>query len=104
MAMPAFLTEKQDAVAEICRAHHVRHLAVFGSAVREDFDPERSDVDVRVEFGDVPLASYAENYSALLDELEGVFGRKVDLLSRPVLVNRFFRHEVESTQVTFYEA
>ena len=37
------------AVAEFCRRHHVRRLALFGSVLRDDFTSE-SDVDVLVEF------------------------------------------------------
>lgn len=102
--MQTFLTENREAIAAICRAHHVRRLAVFGSAVRDDFDPERSDVDLRVEFGDIPLANYAQNYFALLQQLEDLLGRRVELLSRPVLSNSYFRREIEATQVTFYAA
>ncbi|MGZ8533378.1 MAG: nucleotidyltransferase family protein, partial [Candidatus Binatia bacterium] len=36
-------------IADFCRRHHIRMLAVFGSALREDFRPD-SDLDVLVEF------------------------------------------------------
>ncbi len=34
-------------IAEICKAHGVKRLAVFGSVLRDDFTPE-SDIDVLV--------------------------------------------------------
>jgi predicted nucleotidyltransferase len=40
------------AVGELCRLYHVRRLDIFGSAVRADFDPARSDVDLLVTFDD----------------------------------------------------
>jgi predicted nucleotidyltransferase len=45
----------QDRLAEFCRKHHIRKLALFGSVLRDDFRPD-SDVDVLVEFepGHVP--------------------------------------------------
>lgn len=56
------LEENREKTAEICRAHHVRRLSVFGSAVRDDFDPQRSDVDFQVEFAVAPLLQLARNY------------------------------------------
>lgn len=50
MPMQPFIEAKREQIAELCRMHHVRRLSLFGSAVRDDFDPNRSDVDVRVEF------------------------------------------------------
>ena len=35
----------KDKVADFCQRHHIRWLALFGSALRDDFGPE-SDVDV----------------------------------------------------------
>ncbi len=39
----------QEIIADFCRRHHIRRLALFGSVLRDDFGPE-SDVDVLVEF------------------------------------------------------
>ena len=66
-----------DRIAEFCRKWGIRKLSFFGSVVRDDFDPERSDVDVLVEFkpGSTPGWSIV---SAEL-ELADLFGRKVDL-------------------------
>ena len=37
----------QEQIREFCRKHHIRWMALFSSALREDFRPE-SDVDVLV--------------------------------------------------------
>lgn len=39
----------KEELAAFCRRNHIRRLAFFGSALRDDFTPE-SDVDVLVEF------------------------------------------------------
>lgn len=39
----------KDRLTHFCRTHHIASLAVFGSALREDFRPD-SDVDLLVEF------------------------------------------------------
>jgi predicted nucleotidyltransferase len=43
------VTIPRDEIADFCRRNQVRRLDIFGSALREDFEPD-SDVDVLVEF------------------------------------------------------
>lgn len=100
--MQEFITAKSAELAELCRKHHVRRLAVFGSAARDDFDPERSDVDLRIEFDYEAIENYAGNYFDLQDALEAMFQRKVDILSSRTIRNPYFRNAVESSQVTIY--
>ena len=83
---------------------HVRRLAVFGSAVRGQFDPARSDVDVLVEFEPLPPVLRAEAYFGLLEDLELLFGRSVDLVERAAIRNPFLRASVEASEVVVYEA
>jgi predicted nucleotidyltransferase len=100
--MQPFITAKQAEIVELCRAHHVRRLSVFGSAVRDDFDPEKSDVDVRVEFEDDADRS-VKDYFALHDKLVEMFGRKVDVITSEI-ENPYLRKIIENTQVTLYAA
>lgn len=65
-----------DRLAEICRRYHVRQMALFGSALRDDFGPQ-SDVDLLVEF--LPGARTGLAFFALQDELSAAIGRTVDL-------------------------
>ena len=102
--MQDFILAKREEIAEICRRHHVRRLAVFGSATRDDFDPTRSDVDVLVEFDDMPIERYSDNKTALWDELAAKFGRKVDLLTWKSIKNPYLLREVENTQEMLYAA
>jgi predicted nucleotidyltransferase len=97
-----FIAAKQAEIVELCRAHHVRRLSVFGSAVRDDFDPEKSDVDVRVEFEDDADQS-VKDYFALHDKLAEMFGRKVDVITSEI-ENPYLRKIIENTQVTLYAA
>jgi uncharacterized protein len=101
--MQDFITAKQNTIVELCRTHHVRRLSIFGSAVRDDFDPARSDVDVRVEF-EPNIEQYVENFHSLHDALVAIFGRKVDILSAREIRNPFLKREIESSQVTMYAA
>lgn len=77
-------------VADFCRRHHIRRLALFGSVLREDFGSE-SDVDVLVEFepGHVPGLAFI----AMEAELSEILGRKVDLNTQGFL-SRYLRDHV----------
>jgi predicted nucleotidyltransferase len=55
--MVEFLRSKHDAIAAACARHSVLRLEAFGSALRDDFVPGQSDVDLLVEFES--LESYA---------------------------------------------
>ena len=102
--MQSFITARQAEIIDLCRTHHVRRLSIFGSAVRDDFDPATSDIDVRIEFKPDALDNYVENLHSLHDALVAMFGRKVDMVTGDVISNRFFRKELEDTQVTLYAA
>jgi uncharacterized protein len=102
--MQEFITSRREEIADLCRKHHVRRLAVFGSAVRDDFDPARSDVDVLVEFDDIPVMEYSDNKHDLHDELERYFGRKVDLLTWTSIQNQYLLREVERSHELLYAA
>jgi len=70
-----------DRIAEFCRKWGIRKLSFFGSVVRDDFDPERSDVDVLVEYAPESPARGLAGFDAE-EELSGIFGgRKVDMMS-----------------------
>ena len=77
-------------IAAFCRRHHIRRLALFGSALREDFS-STSDVDVLVEFesGHVPGLAFF----SLQQELSEILGRDVDL-NTPGLLSPYFRDQV----------
>jgi len=75
------IKEKREAVAEHCRRLNVRRLDVFGSAARGNFNPETSDIDFLVEFGEHEHINLFDRYFDLADSLETLFNRKVDLVT-----------------------
>ncbi len=82
------------AIAELCRRFGVRRLDLFGSAATGRFDPARSDLDFLVEFEPDNASNYADAYFGLLEQLEALFGRSVDLLTLPSLKNPYLRKQV----------
>jgi len=69
-----------QALMNYCTRWKVTELALFGSVLRDDFSPH-SDVDVIVTFAPEARWGLFEMVQ-MQDELQEIFGRKVDLLSR----------------------
>lgn len=74
------LSLPQDQIAEFCRKWNVSEFALFGSVLREDFRPD-SDVDVLVTWAPESRISLFD-YPEMKEELEAIFGRSVDLVSK----------------------
>jgi len=90
-----------ESLRRICQEHGVAELSLFGSGVREDLRP-KSDVDLLVLFQPGAKVDYFDLFR-LQRELEGLFGRKVDLVPkgglRPIL-----REEVLASSHVIYAA
>jgi predicted nucleotidyltransferase len=69
-----------DALADICRRFGVSHLAIFGSAMREDFDAD-SDVDFLVRFINNDSGPWMHKLNDLEAALSALLDRKVDVVS-----------------------
>jgi len=91
---------QKDQIASFCREHHIRRLAIFGSALRPDFRPD-SDVDMLVEFEPehIPGLFGIAHMERKLSELCG--GRKVDMRTQEDL-SRYFRQQVVEEAVVQY--
>ena len=93
-------TLDRDRIAEFCRGHRIRRLALFGSVLRDDFGPH-SDVDVLVEFE--PGARIGWDFVVIQDGLADLLGRPVDLLT-PGSIRPAYRREILSTAEDIYVA
>jgi predicted nucleotidyltransferase len=91
-------------ISLLCRKHKVKELYAFGSVLDEKKFNKESDVDLLVDFENVPLLEYADNFFDLADELESVLKRKVDLLTIKSLTNKYFIENVNSTKKIVYKA
>lgn len=96
-------TLNREAIADLCRQYGVRRLAVFGSATTDEFDPDRSDVDFLVEFGDNGNGGL-DTYFGFKWALEELLGRPVDLVAPKALRNPYFAAEVHRTIEELYAA
>jgi uncharacterized protein len=91
-----------EALAALCRQHHIQRLSLFGSVLKGTARQD-SDVDLLVEFepGKAPdliaLAGIKAEFSALIG------GRRVDLRT-PQDLSQYFRDEVVRTADLQYAA
>jgi len=69
-----------DKIADYCKRWKITELALFGSALRDDFNLE-SDIDVLVTF-DRDARWTLFDMVDMREELKEIFGRDVDLVSR----------------------
>jgi len=89
----------RNRIADFCRRHRIRKLALFGSVLREDFRPD-SDVDVLVEFEPGTTAGFIRLAGIEL-ELSQLLRRKVDVRT-PAELSHYFRDEVlQQAQVQY---
>ncbi len=95
------LAKYKNQISELCKKYNVKKLYVFGSVLRNDFKSS-SDIDLLVDFNDLPLLTYADNYFDLNYKLEELLGREVDLVETKAIRNPYFKEEVEKSKVLVY--
>jgi len=100
----AIVEDKRGAIAALCRRYGVVRLFVFGSALRDDFRPGKSDVDLLVEFGPMSGHEKAHAYFDLLDEMTELLGTRVDLVMAGAVKNRYIARDIEATKRELYAA
>ena len=98
--MPARIHIPTEGIAEICRRHRVRRMALFGSVIRDDFTPD-SDVDVLIEYE--PGHAGGFEFFRMRRELIALLGREVDMHTAASL-SPYFRQEVLDEAEEIYVA
>ena len=99
--MPFNWPLSQPVLSAFCERHHIRRLALFGSALRDDFTPE-SDVDVLVEFDPAHVPGLI-TLAGIERQLSELVGRRVDMRTAGDL-SRYFRDQVVQSAIVKYAA
>jgi predicted nucleotidyltransferase len=87
----------------LCARCRVGRLHIFGSAVRDDFDAGTSDLDFLVELLPMSPVEHARSFFSLLESLEKLFGRRVDLLERTAIENPYLLRSIEESRQLLYD-
>lgn len=93
----------EEHMADFCRRWHIHEVALFGSALREDFNPD-SDLDILITFA--PEADWSLlDHLRMEQELENFLDRKVDLITKRAVEqshNAMRRREILDTAEVIY--
>jgi predicted nucleotidyltransferase len=103
-ALPPLLEQHLGEIRALCEKYRVKRLAVFGSAVKGTFDPQKSDVDFVVEFFPHERRGFRGVYFGLLGDLQQLLGREIDLVERQAVRNPYFLRVLELSERPLYDA
>ena len=98
--MNQLATYKQQ-INELCVNHKVKSLYAFGSILTADFN-NTSDIDLIVDFKEMDVADYADNYFDLKFSLQNIFNRSVDLLEEQAIKNPYFKQALNHKKELVY--
>lgn len=90
---------KIEQIRSICALHSVESLHLFGSQASSYYS-DNSDIDFLVKFSDkLDVLNYADNYFDLLEDLQNLFNKKIDLISERSLKNPILIEEINRSKV-----
>ena len=84
-----------------CEAHKVKSLSVFGSVLTDSFNKE-SDIDLIVDFSQIEVEDYADNYFDFKFSLQDILKRPIDLLEEKAVKNPYFRQSLNKQRQLVY--
>ncbi|KXK18313.1 MAG: Nucleotidyltransferase domain protein [Armatimonadetes bacterium OLB18] len=91
-------------IEELCRRYGVTRLWLFGSAATGRYDPNKSNIDLLVEFGPPAGMSLAAQYFDFWEKFKTLFQREVDLVGRSAIRNPVFLRNIERQERLLYAA
>jgi predicted nucleotidyltransferase len=95
------IEKNMDKIRALCYKHRVAKLFVFGSILTDNFN-KSSDIDLIVDFSEIDLYDYADNYFDLKSSLEKLLNRQVDLLEDKAIKNPYLRQSIDSSKHMIY--
>ena len=91
----------QKEIERLCKAHKVKSLYAFGSVLNKHYNSD-SDIDLLVNFADVMLEDYADNYFDFKFSLQDILMRPVDLLEEKAIRNPYLRKSIDQHRELIY--
>jgi predicted nucleotidyltransferase len=88
-------------IIKLCKTHKVKSLYAFGSVLTDKFNNE-SDIDLIVDFVNIEVEDYADNYFDFKFSLQDILKRPVDLLEEKAIKNPYFRQSVNQQKQLVY--
>jgi predicted nucleotidyltransferase len=104
MDINSIIRARKNEIFAACNRHRVGTLHLFGSAVRENFDPKTSDIDFLVQFQPMPSFERVDAYYGLQEELSELLGIPVDLVMAEAIRNPYIAADINRTKQPLYAA
>jgi len=99
--MNTLLEDNINQLTELCKIYKVKSMFAFGSVCTSNFK-EESDIDFLIDFENLSIDQYADNYFELHYKLEDLFKREIDLVTKNSLSNPYFIKGIENTKKLIY--
>ncbi len=96
------LSVYKNEINALCANHKVKSLYAFGSVLTHNFNTN-SDIDLIVDFKEIDVKNYADNYFDFKFSLQDIFKRPVDLLEEQAIKNPYFKEELNKKKVIVYK-
>lgn len=101
--MHPLLTHHLPTIRQVFRENGVKRAYAFGSVCKDAFR-EDSDVDILIDFEEnLDPITYGENYFKIVEAIETILGRTVDLVMARTLRNPYFIKVMNQTKTAIYE-
>ena len=86
---------------KLCAMYNVEKIYLFGSVLNSNFNNE-SDIDLLVNFKSIEFSKYFDNYMDFKENLEKLFGRKVDLVEEQTLRDPILINSIDKSKELIY--
>ena len=98
------VSERTTDMARLCQLYGVSRLDLFGDAATTDFPLENDTLRFLVEFDPAARRTYFDMYFGLMESLEQLFEKPVELTIDSAIRNPYLRQLVEDTKANIYVA
>jgi predicted nucleotidyltransferase len=102
--MSVLIDEKLEEIAAACQQYGIERLFVFGSALREDFRPGESDIDLLVEFGPLEITKRFHVFLDAREAFRNIFQSDIDLVMKGAVKNKVIASEIDRAKKLVYGA
>ena len=96
------IEQNKSEIFALCTEHEVDKLYLFGSILTSKFN-DNSDVDILIQFGNIDLLQYFDNYMDFKEQLEALLHRKVDIVENQAVRKPIFRNIIDREKQLIYE-
>jgi len=97
-----FIDDKREEISAACQTFGIECLFVFGSALRDDFKPGESDIDLLVEFGTLDITKKFHIFLEARDAFREILRAEVDLVMSGAVKNKVIAGEFNQTKKLLY--